>query len=629
MTKILLFSVCRIHFLRSAFCLFLLTACFFPAASLVSAASLPSVPLEGIVVTADKIDESAEEATSSVTVIKGEDIKKMNVQFVTDVLRKMPDLNLAQNGGAGKVATVFLRGGDSTHTLVMIDGVRVNSTTTGSYDFSGLTVDDIERIEIVKGPQSTIYGSEAMAGVINIITKKGEGRPMADLSFEGGSFGTYNPSISVSGKYKNSDYRITGSHFGTDGISAARSGTERDGYRNSAISGKFGIKPSENLEFEVTGKYYYDRTDLDGFDFAKLQAVDDTDFVQRGTHYLVSGKGKLYLFNIWEQIITLSSTGDSLQFRDPDTFFNNFQINTRMETVDWQNNLYLSEHYIMTAGAEYRTEKAENVGNFDKSLYNKALYLNNKLKLLQDDLVFNAGLRYDDHETFGDKVTYRAGAMYNIKAIDLRIRGSYGTGFRAPTFNELFFPFFGNTHLKPEESTSWEIGLEKVIIRNKVSLYLTYFDQDYKNLIQTDPLTFTAANIANAEIKGVETAAVLKITDNLNIKAGYTYLNAKDESTGQQLTRRPKDKIGVSADFSVKDFSFVANYIFVGKRFDSSVQRDLSSYSLVNLSGSYKANKWMTLFARIDNLFDARYEEIGSYGTPGFSVFGGVRISTL
>lgn len=585
------------------------------------------VKLNEVVVTAARIQESIEETTSDVIVIRDDEIKKMNVQFIPDVLRKVPDLNLVQNGGPGKAASVLLRGGSSTHTLIMIDGVKVNNTATGSFDFSGIKVDDIERIEIVKGPQSTIYGSEAMAGVINIITKKGQDKPKTDLSFEAGSYGTYNPALTVSGTIKAVDYRLSTNYFSTDGISAAKNGAERDRYRNASISGKFGIKPSEKLEIEITGKYSYDRTELDGFDFFAGKAVDDLNFVQRGNHSMLSGKAKLYLSTICEQIFTLSHVGDSLQFRDPDTDFNNANVVTTIDSIDWQNNFYISDHYTVTAGAEYRKESGENKGNFDKSLDNSALYLNNKLKLLQETVIFNAGLRYDDYETFGNRTTYRIGVLYNIKPASLILKSSYGTGFRAPALNELFFPFYGNKNLKPEETTSWEIGLEKGIVKDRVSVSLTYFSQNYENLIETDPLTFTAANIAKAEIKGLEANTVLKVSDNLNIKAGYAYLDTKDKTTEQRLSLRPKDKLSVSAEFSAKDISVVADYIFVGQRYDSSVKRDLSSYSLVNLSSNYAIKKWLTIFARINNLFDADYEEAGSYGTPGFSVYGGMKVS--
>lgn len=585
------------------------------------------VRIEDVVVTASRIEEPLEETASSVVVIRGEEIKKRNIVFVTDLFRELPELNLVQNGGPGKNATVFLRGGGPEHVLVMIDGVKVNSTTTGSFDFSGLNVDDIERIEIVKGPQSTIYGSEAMAGVINIITKKGAGRPHLDLSIEGGSYGTYKPSLTFSGGDGKVYYRLTASHYYSDGFSAAKEGTERDGYKDSSISGRFGFTPSERFRFELSSRYYYDRTDLDGFDFIGKKAIDDLNFVSSGNHYIFSGKITTLPIDRWEQILTFSRVRDSLRFRDPDDPFNNADIITSRNNVDWQHNLYLSDYYTVTTGLEFREEEGENRGNFSESINNRAFYLNNKLNLFREYLILNAGLRYDDHERAGSKVTYRVGGLYNLKDLDMRIRGSYGTGFRAPSFNELFFPFYGNLNLKPEEARSWEIGIEKDMFKGDLTITVTYFDQRYKDLIQTDPNTWMASNVARAEIKGIETGVKVRLLDGLNLSGGYTYLDSKDRDTGERLTRRPRDKFSASITYSKRDLSMLADFIFVGKRFDSSIKKDLPSYSVTNLSINYKITKAVTIYSRIENLFDSDYEEAGTYGTPGFSVYGGIRLN--
>lgn len=587
------------------------------------------IKLEEVVVSATRVTEPVEETTSNVIVITAKDISRMNVEFVPDVLRKIPDLQLVQNGGVGRQATVFLRGGSPSQTLVMIDGTKMNSPNVGSFDFSGISVDDIERIEIVKGPQSTIYGSEAMAGVINIITKKGEGKTKAEISFEGGSFGTYKPAVTVSGSADKFNYRVTGSYFSTTGISVAKGGTELDGYNNAAVSGKFGFKPSEIFDIEITGKSYYDHADLDDFDFFNRTAVDNPNFVQTGNHMLLSAKARLLLFSKWEQVLTLSTIEDILRFRDPVVAFNNADIKSSVDTVDWQHNVYLSDFYNITAGFEYKKERGVNEGNFDKTSDDKAFYLNNRLKLFSESLVLNAGLRHDDYNTFGSKTTYRVGAVYNMKTASLRIKGSYGTGFRAPSFNELFFPFYGNTNLKPEETTSWELGVEKDLLKDRAVASVTYFEQRYTDLIDTDPATFTAANISKAEVKGVEISTSCKVTDAINVKAGYTHLDPKNKDTGERLPLRPEDKVIISADFATGPFSLTANYTFTGERSDSSSLRTLSSYSLVNLSGNYLITKWLTAFARVDNLFNAHYEEVGGFNTPGFSVFGGVKIKTL
>lgn len=582
--------------------------------------------IEEVVVTATKIEEPVEETTSSVIVISDETMKAKNKEFVTDILKDVSEINLIQHGGPGTLATVILRGGSSEHTMVMIDGVRVKSTTTGSFDFSGINVDDIERVEIVKGPQSTIYGSEAMAGVVNIITKKGKGKPKLVTSLEGGSYGTYKPSVTFSGGDDKFDYRITGSYFHTDGISAVRDGEERDGYENASISGKFGFRPTNVFELEVTSKYYYDKSELDAF------GMDVLNYVQHGHHYMLSGKGMLYLTDTWEQILTVSRIEDSLKFRHPDISYYNADIITGINTIDWQHNLYISGGYALTMGAEYRKEEGESIGVFDKAVDNRAVYLNNKLKILDDDLIINAGLRYDDHETFGNETTYRVGAVYNVRDLDLRVRTSYGTGFRAPTINELYYtdPWgsSGNPDLEPEKSRSWEIGIEKEVIKERASISIAYFDQRYKDLIvwiESPPGSwqYSPQNVKEAEIKGIEAGVFIKVSENIRLNPAYTYLDTEDKETGDRLPRRPRDKFNLSAEYSEGPVTMLLSYTYVGKARDLS--KILGAYSLVNLSGSYKLTERIRLFARIDNLLNEDYEVAAGYNTPGFSVFGGIR----
>ncbi len=586
-----------------------------------------SIKIKEVVVSASKIEEPVEETTSRVIIIPRKTIEAKGAEFIVDVLKDVPEINLIQSGGQGKLADVILRGGAPSQLLVMIDGVKVKLTTTGTFDFSGIIADDIERIEIVKGPQSTIYGSEAMAGVINIITKKGRDKTHADLALEGGSFDTYKTAASFSGASEILNYRFTASYFSTGGISISKRGDEKDGYKNASFSTKLGIEPSDTFNIEITGRYYYDRSELDDYNYNLRQSMDALNYIQHGHHFVVSGKGRLYLFDIWEQILTVSNTKDSLKTRDTDTSWNNYDIITGMETVDWQHNLYLSESYTLTAGFENRLEKGENIGNFSKMVYNNGFYFNNKLSLFEDWLHVNAGIRYDDHETFGHKYTYRLGAVYDIKPADLRILANYGTGFRAPTFNELFWPATpwaggGNPNLKPEETDSWEAGIEKGFCNEKVVFTATYFNQKYDNLIDGWP----PVNIGRAEVKGIEAAVSAKITDNLIVKPSYTYMDAEDKDTGLRLTRRPKDKFNITSQYSSGNVTILAGYTFVGEAYDSMATRDLASYSLVNLSGNYKLTKNIKIFGKIDNLLDEDYETAGGYNSPGFSAFTGVKL---
>jgi len=587
------------------------------------------VKVKEVVVSAAKIEEAVEETTSTVLVIDRKTIEAAEKEFVIDLLKGIPEINVVQNGGTGKTSTVIFRGGSSTHTLVMIDGVKMKSTTTGYFDFANISLDDIERIEIVKGAQSTIYGSEAMAGVINIITKKGKGPLKIEGSYEQGAHNTYSPSVTLSGGTDKVDFRLTGSHFETAGISAAKAGTEADGYKSDSVSARVGIRPMEKLELELSGRYSKDRSELDAF------GADDLNYVQRGDHYVMSGKGKLYLTDEWEQVLTLSRVSDELEYTDPDNASRNSRINTALNTADWQHNLYLTDAYVLTLGAEYREEEGENVGVFDRRIDNTAFYLNNKVKLLNNRLVLNAGLRYDDHEAFGDKTTYRVGGVYNMKSAGLLVKGNYGKGFRAPTLNELYYQdswSSGNPNLKPEKSTSWEVGLEKEIVREKATVSLTYFNQEYKDLIQwieTPPGSwqYVPQNTAEAQIRGVEAGATVKITENLTASSFYTYTDSEDKATGRRLKRRPLEKLNIALDYAKGPASVTASYTYVSKVYESVSVGNLPSYILVDLSGSYKINKNLKVFARIENMFDEDYEVAGGYGTQGATVFTGVKWS--
>jgi vitamin B12 transporter len=580
--------------------------------------------LPEIVVTATRVEEPTEETTQDITVITAEEIRNRGIEFVADIFRQISDINVVQNGGFGKNATIFLRGCSPNQIVIMIDGVKIKSPTTGSFDFSGLTVDDIERIEIVKGAQSTLYGSEAMAGVINIITKRGKDKPKVTLRLEGGSYTTTKTSLNLSGSTTTVDYRLTVSYFNTEGISVAKTGSEDDSYKNSTFSAKVGVRPFENLLIDLNTRYYKDTSELDSFEFG-VGMVDDLNFTQKGEHYLLSAKGDLFLTDNYEQILNLSFVRDYLNFKDPDTPFNNATIDTNMKTIDWQHNLYL-DNITLTAGAEYREESGENVDNFDVTIKARAAYLNTKVILLDRSLIINAGARYDDHEFGGSRITYRTGLLYRLPFYGIKFRASYGTGFRAPTLNELFYPFFGNPDLKSEKSKGFDIELSKDFYKGLLTLSATYFEQRYRDLIEYDFNTFTAQNIGKAEIKGFEIESETRPLKYLTLTASYTNLDAIDKDTGKPLTRRPHHKLVVNTTYTFKSLMLQAQFLYVSKRYDAAVDRDLSPYSLINLSGNYRLNKNLSFFARVDNLLDKDYEEAGGYSTPGLSLFGGLRI---
>ena len=577
-----------------------------------------------LVVTASKWDEPAAEVTQDMTVITQEEIKRRQAPFVIDILRYQPDINVVQNGGFGKDATIMLRGGGSNQTLVMIDGVKINTPSVGSPDLSNILSDDVERIEIMKGPQSTMYGSEAMAGVVNIITKKGAGKPKFGLFAEGGSFSTVNVWSSLSGATEKWDYRLTPSFFSTSGISAAASGTEPDGYNENAVSARLGFVPSANSSVDLNLRYSHGLNELDTF-VPGVGMVDDLSYTEKRDSYLFSAKGAISPFRNYSQSLLLSYAGDRLKDDDPTNPFNYARINNDSYNVDWQHFLQINV-LRLTGGFSFRDDAAENVGSFNHSVNNTAGYLDGKVSLLEDALIVNAGGRYDSNEQFGNAVTYRTGALYNIKPWGVRLKVNNGTGFRAPSLNELYFPNYGNPNLAPEKSTGVDAGIEKEFAGGRFSIGATWFLQWYHNLIQTNFATFTADNIGRARVDGVEVELAARPLDSLALKVVYTYMDAFDLDTQQILSLRPRNKVAASVDYTEGKLALGGDFVFVSKRFDSSVDQYLPSYSLVNLRGAYEVFKQLKLFVRVDNIFDKKYVEVGGFGRPGIAAYGGVKV---
>lgn len=588
-------------------------------------AESPDAVLPEIIATASRWEEPLGRVPQDVTVITRADIEKKGVPFVADLLRLQSDIQVIQNGGPGTKATLSMRGGGSNQVLVLVDGIKLNSPSTGSADLSGLLTSDVERIEIIKGPQSTLYGSEAMAGVVNIITKKGAGKLKGDFSVEGGSFSTVKTAGSVSGGTDRTNYRLSANWLDTDGIPIAKNGSVPNGYTNKSVSAKLGANPTYNSSVELNLRYGKERTQLDDYTYG-VGPVDTLNYLQGRESYLVAATGKIFPWEKYEQSLTLSYLRDDLDSTDPVTAWNNYRIKTTTKLLDWQHTVELNPLTI-TGGIAYRNEAAENIGTFDQSINNKAGYFNAKLALINETLILNAGIRYDDHSTFGDALTYRTGALYYFKPLEMRFKENLGSGFRAPSLNELYFPFYGNLDLQPEKSTGYDLGVEKDFFGKKLVVGATWFRQLYSNLIQTNFNTFTADNIGNARTEGVEIKASALPTDYLKLNVAYTYLDAINKDTGAFLPLRPRNKFTSSLEYTVAKLTLIGEYQYVDKRFDSSLNRDISPYSLVNIKGSYLLFKNLSLFVRIDNLLDKSYEEVAGYGTPGISAYGGVKVS--
>lgn len=604
----------------------------------------PEAAVEEVVVTATRTEAPLKGTAASVTIITEKEISEKKAKTVLEILRDVPALDVVQTGGLGGTTSVFMRGANSNHTLVLIDGVQVNSPTAGLFDFADLTTENIERIEIVRGPQSTLYGSDAIGGVIHIITKRGKGPAAPFLSLEAGSFGSFREVIGFSGSNELLDYSFSASRFDTRGFSKAseRAGnTEKDSYRNTTFSSRVGLSLPREARLEWTARYTDAEVDLDGCDPVTFFCpVDDPNFVQ-DTRSLVTSLGLTAPMNkVWDQQLKLSFNQDKLKGTDPDTLSNNYVINTQGRRLDWQHNFSLGELDKITVGYEYEAQIGENQGSpgFDEALVNNAGYALNQLRL--GSIFLNLGVRYDDNNRFGKEKTYKAEVAYRIEPTGTKIRAAHGTGFHGPTLNDLFFPGFGNPNLKPEKSSSVEAGIEQQLWGKRLRLGVTYFQTRIEDLIQfvSDPVAcvapfapfnFCPVNVNQAKVIGTELEISVAPVESVTFSANYTFTAAENANTGAELARRPRHKASVVLTLHpLQDLNLQLDVRYIGRRFnDPANTLPLGEYTLVNLAGSYDITPKAQVFARIENLFDREYEEVSGYQTAGISAYGGVKIT--
>jgi len=608
-----------------------------------------------IVVTATRLETPAKEIASSVTVISKEDLERMKKTTVLEALQEVLGLSIIQNGPPGGSASVFLRGANSEHTLILMDGVELNDpiSPSRSFDLAHLTLDNIERIEILRGPQSTLYGSDALGGVVNIITKKRQGKPKFSLSSVAGSYGTIITSGGISGSTERTHYSFGTSYYRSDGFSSASTNyegnREKDGYRNHSLWGRLGFRLFDNLDVDLILRTLNTQIDIDNVGGA--QGDDPNNVQDYNALFIKTQIRNLMLNNRWELKLGLSLVDYDRQHENPADEAHLFDseegfFKSKLFKIDWQNNLFLHETNTFTLGIDYQQEQGESEYHSDgifgpfssifpsKRAHVTGFYLQDQVRLA-NRFFATLGLRLDDHSQFGSAVTYRLAPAYFIEGTQTKFRATYGTAFKSPSLYQLFAPgtFFGpigNTELNPEKSIGWDIGVEQQLLGGKVLLGVTYFYNDYKDLINFDFLQ-GYMNIGKAESKGTEILIQARPFDDMLINATYTRTEAKDKDTDTYLLRRPKHKLTANLNYSfLKKGNLNLSFVFIGERDDMdfstwpSTRETLLSYSLLNAAVSFNVASNFQIFCRLDNIFNKEYEMIKGYGTPGFSAYGGV-----
>jgi vitamin B12 transporter len=596
-----------------------------PAPTTAPSTAIQAAP---VVVTANRTPTPASEVGSSVSIISSDDLENEQTPLVSDALRYVPSVDVTRSGGPGQQTSIFMRGSDSDHTLVMIDGIEANDPTSPSraFDFSTLTVDDIDQIEVLRGPQSTLWGSNAVGGVVNIITKRGEGPPTGYFYSEAGSFDTYREGFGVSGGNKTVNYSLSLSQANSQGISAADSkfgNTEPDGYGISTVTEKVGWNISPQLDVDFISRYQYASIDIDngggpGGDNPFAQLRNNEAFFGLQPHVkLFDGR--------WIQTFRLSYTYYDRQDTDP-SFPSH--LNGGLAKVDWQNDLKVSENQIVTAGLVLGQENLNATGTPHKSNDQTSGYLQDAISF-DKRLFLTGGCRYDAFRLGGDDLTYRFTGAY-IFPTETTLRASYGTGFKTPTLSDLFSSF-GSPTLKSEKSNGADIGVEQDFFHHHLTADATYFYNSYRDLIDFNFATNREENIGHAQSQGVELGLTARPWETVSVGVNYTYTDARDLSTSQMLPRRPPNAASaqVTWNYSRKG-QITAGAVYESGRPDINPVTFGAShdkgYIVANLATSYDLTDYATLTLRADNIFNEHYEEVDGFGEPGFSVYGGFKL---
>ncbi len=592
--------------------------------------------LDPVVVTATMVATPVEQLAATVTVITGDEITQYNYDRIEDVFRQVPGVEVQSSGSPGKATSISIRGGGSQRSLVLIDGLRTASPTLGATDIAEITIDSIERIEIVRGPQSTLYGADAITGVVNIITKKGQGPPSASVWVEGGNYATAREQVNVQGSFGGFNFNITGSQFNTGG------NLPHDDSGQTGVSGRVGYDFPWHGELSLTGRYAYLNLEL------PIASTSPTVFDPNATNQLETGLYKLaYTQKITDWWNVTASAGqwfNNSHFRDtppPGDTTTISQINTSRVQADVLSTFTIPKWNTLSLGWEYRSESGTGSttgtfpSGFSETLNTLAFFGQDELAVF-DRVFLGGGVRWEDNDVFGTSLTGRASAALVIPETGSKLRFAWGQGFRAPTINDLFFPGFSNTALKPEQSTSWEIGADQRLWRDRIRFGATYFHQNFSDLIQFvfDPTTFLflPENVGRARVQGVEAYASFDPLDWLGFYANYTYLDAKDLDTGQELRRVPRN--AVNTGVTVTPFSRLKLFMqanVVSSQLESDFAGRNPGYFRIDaggtfvLFGQYGRLNRLELTVRIQNLTNQSYTEVLGFPAPGINALAGLR----
>jgi vitamin B12 transporter len=615
--------------------------------------------LPEVVVTADRTAEPISATGSSISVVNSQTIASTNPGSLVDALRTVPGLDITETGGPGGTTNIRMRGGNTGQTLVMIDGIRINDPTaaSGDYDFAMFTPSSIDHIEVLKGPQSALYGSDAMTGVVNIITKKGSGPAQFNVRTEGGSYGTASTAGSVSGSTGPWSYAFTGGGQHSNGFSrygyripaleAKYPNLENDGYDRLGGSARVGYDSGEGVRFDSGFLSSFTRAAYD----AATGTFPDTPSSSDKLLQQVWGKASIdTLGGVLTHNITVSETHIDRTFYDIGYKTNMLPANTTSTitgytgdsmSAEYQGNMKLGPLGTLIFGTKGQHETADTyltkllpIPSAQTPQLSATQDTNSVFGLwslpIGDRLSVTLGGRIDDVIGVSTFETWRATAAYNISETGTKFHTSAGTGAKAPTLFQLYDPTYGTAGLKPEESTGYDAGIDQSLFDGRVVLSLTGFSNTFSNLINfttstARPLGYYV-NVANAETSGLEVGTDINIVPGLmKLNVAYTYLHAIDLSNGMILARRPKNLARFALTITPTDkWTIEPRVTTVSKRYSSANQvGQVDAYTRVDLYTDYKIDANWKVFARGENILNEHYQETLNFGTTGPAAYAG------
>jgi vitamin B12 transporter len=597
--------------------------------------------LDTVVVTANRLPTALIDVASSTTLVTADDITRKQEPTLPDVLRDVPGLNVVQTGGPGGQTSVFLRGTNANHVKVLIDGIDVGdpSSPNGAFDFGQVLTPDIARVEVLRGPQSGLYGSDAIGGVINVITRTGEGPPHVTAGLEGGSFGSFNQNGGVAGSTGAFHYAADVAHLHTGAtpvtpLDLLGQGEQRldDRYDNISASTKLGYDVTDDFGLGLVARYantalrFTGDNFFTGFPDAAQSEADTRQYDTRGTAHLLAFGGRLdqTLGVAYGSIATTGASPDN-----PTSYFSGDRVK-----VDWQGQVKLMAGETLVLGAEHQRDgirlPISASTNIDSGYAELA---SNPVR----NLNATVAVRYDANSGFGGQTTWRFAPTWFVEATGTKLKASVGTGFKAPTLSERFqdfpaFGFFGNPDLKPETSTGYDVGFEQSLLPGgRLQFGATWYHNAIRNLID-DNASFTSfANVGRAHTQGVESFIALRPIEAVSFRLDYTYTEAEDDILNEALLRRPRDKWNLDARWqATRQLSLDLDVLSVSGWVDGNRQFTIPrltapGYTTADLAAAYDVTDKVTVYGRVTNLADARYENPTGFLHPGRGMFAGLR----